>query len=174
MACVTSLKKENIKRCASTEIGFRTKLNYALQSDFSVTPLAPLITDSITNADAGTAVGLFTTIDTTTGFATIDVFMDKPLEENIKLNGKSLETSIDFYIQNNAEGKGFIRKFKNAYMLFAPESINGDFILVGDSKTAAAIMTIEGKNSTENYIKFTIQCMPYIALHWPGPLPMMP
>jgi hypothetical protein len=173
MSCVTSLKVEHLKRCATTEPGFRTKLNYGRQADFTTTPLAPLITDTITNEDAGTAIGTFVAV-ATKGFATIDVFMDKPLEEAFKLNGQSLESELDFYVQNNAEGKGFIRKFKNEYMIFAPESINGDFILIGDSKTAAMISEIEGKNGTESYIKFKVKSMPFLGLHWSGTLPMIP
>jgi hypothetical protein len=173
MPCATSLKVEHIKRCATTEPGFRTKLNYGRQADFTATPLAALITDSITNAEAGTAVGTFTAA-AGKGFGTIDVFMDKPLEESFKLNGQSLEEEIVFYVQNNAEGKGFTRKFKNDYMIFAPEMVNGEYILIGDSKTAAMISDIEGKNGNESYIKFSIKCMPFLGLHFSGSLPMIP
>lgn len=172
MPCATSLKVEHLKRCATTEPGFRTKLNYGRQADFTATPLAPLITDTITNEAAGTAIGTFVPV-LTKGFATIDIFMDKPLEESFKMNGQSLEEGLEFYIQNNEAGKGFIRKFKNEYMIFAPETVNGDYIIVGDSKTAAMISDIEGKNGTESYIKFSIKCMPFLGLHWSGALPMI-
>jgi hypothetical protein len=173
MPCATSLKVEHLKRCATTEPGFRLKLNYGRQDDFTATPLPAVITDTITNADAGTAVGTFTA-KAGKGFATIDVFMDKPLEESFKLNGQSLEQGLDFYVQNNAEGKGFVRKFKNDYMIFAPETVNGDYVLIGDAKTPAMISEVEGKNGTENYIKLNVKCMPFLGLHYGGALPMTP
>lgn len=173
MNCVTSLKVEHLKRCATTEPGFRTKLNFARQADFSATPLAAVITDTITNEEAGTATGTFTPVSVGKGFATIDVFMDKPLEESFKLNGQSLEEDITFYIQNNAAGKGFVRKFKNDYVICAAETVTGDYILIGDSKTSAMISEIEGKNGTESYIKFTVKSMPFLGLHYSGTLPMI-
>ena len=173
MSCVTSLKVEHLKRCATTEPGFRTKLNFARQADFSATPLPALITDTITNAEAGTATGTFTPVSVGKGFATIDILMDKPLEESFKLNGQALEEDITIYIQNNAEGKGFIRKFKNDYLILAPETINGDYLLIGDAKTAAMISEIEGKNGTEAYIKFVVKSTPFLGLHYSGTLPMI-
>lgn len=170
--CLTSLKTDKIIKCATSPAGFVTTLNYAIASDFTATPTIPPITAVITNEAAGKAVGNYTPVSNAVGFSTISIFLDQPLEETFKKSGQVAESELKFRIQNNAAGKGFIRKFQHCDLLFAPEMLNGDFLLFGDLKSPAMISNYDGKNSTESYIEITIKYGPNIPLVWTGSLPM--
>jgi len=123
---------ENLAQCQGWSVGIGETLKIGLPADFTVTPLPPVLTNSITNEAYATAVGTFTPV-TDKGF--ISVELDPTSEPNLKVdvdaNG-AVATMFKGRIAISKDALGFCKKLApRTKVLLCLDKPHGERLLIG-------------------------------------------